>query len=748
MTQLASGKQPSLLTKQVIRDGLRYLFLGRMRVKSGHLPPSPHAISADFVGVCVATNQDPAVDDYVLAQVKALGLTRVRLDFTYGDLGNHNRRFLTRLLDEGLSVTLHVLPPFESAKHMHLPEQQQAWQSFLLAVLDAFGERLSAIEIGNTVNRKRWSGYTWQGFMHAWAIAYPLIKARGITLIGPNVQDFEPFYNISLLKAFQAKKQLPDVHSDNLFVERAIEPERFDHRIFKYQWAKWFKYNLVKKARILQKIGQDYGVKSTVSSAAFWAIYRIQRFLPDGQQKQADYAARYFILLAASGAVTHANWGALICQREGLISDGLTEADYPDLERVAHYARADGEWRNYQPHASFNAVKTVAAMLHGAEYLKPIASANGLEIHAFKRGQTYFHAAWTINGHAYYLDSLYAASDLARASILHRDGHVLNQAPLVTESPMYLAWDDAHRPDVTWQQTKPIKLHAHVHGQQYFAFKQDGWQGLLLANSAEQAHTMLASLHPETLKAPTKEHALRHARNAIWSVPDPRADAKQNLTVKQPVKMYPHKALLDRFKPSKAQRSWDGAMELLRRGIATAMPVAYFEKMGDTTLKQNIYVCEFVESDFTIGQAFMAFSSSEVTFHGLTAEQVYQQFAHFCHTMHVRGIYFRDFSGGNILVKISPTKELSFSLIDTARLHSFDLGAPFNLRIADLTRALNKLHWPGRTRFMQIYLGLNGRQLSWRYQWPFYVYDFKVGLKRKIGRKGWKRLIKRLKGQA
>jgi len=748
MTQLASGKQPSLLTKQVIRDGLSYLFWGRMRVKSGHLPPYPHAVPSDFVGVCVASNQDPATDDYVVAQVQALGLKRVRLDFSYADLNNYNQRFLTRLLAEGFEVTLHLLQPFESAKHMHLPEHQQAWRDFLLAVLDTFGKQVSAIEIGNTVNRKRWCGYTWQGFMQAWAIAHPLIKARGITLVGPNVQDFEPFYNISILKALKAKQQLPDVHSDNLFVERAIEPERFDHRIFKYQWAKWFKYNLVKKARILQKIGHDFGVKSTVSSAVFWAIYRIQRFLPDGQQKQADYAARYFILLAASGAVSHANWGALICQREGLISDGLTEADYPDLERVAQYAQADGALTDYQHHASFKAVKTVAAMLQGAEYIKPIASAQGLEIHLFKNGQGYFHAAWSINGHAYYLDDVYSASDLARAQILHRDGELLKQAPLVTESPMYLLWGHSP-PEMSSPAAKPIKLHAHVQGQTYFAFKQDGWQGLLLAKNAEQAQTMLTSLHPALLKAPSKEGALRHARNAIWSVADPRhVDTKQNLTVKQPVKMYPHKAFLDRFKPSKAQRSWDGAMELLRRGIATAMPVAYFEKVGDTTLKQNFYLCEFVESDFTIGQAFVAFANGEATFHGLTAEQIYQQFAHFCHTMHARGIYFRDFSGGNILVKIGPNQALSFSLIDTARLHSFDLGAPFNLRIADLTRALNKLHWAGRIRFMQIYLGLNGRQLSWRYQWPFYVYDFKVALKRKIGRKGIKRLVKRIKGQA
>jgi hypothetical protein len=270
----------------------------------------------------------------------------------------------------------------------------------------------------------------------------------------------------------------------------------------------------------------------------------------------------------------------------------------------------------------------------------------------------------------------------------------------------------------------------------------------VLANTAEQAQTMFASLHPDALQAPAKAQALRHARNAIWSIADPRETHQgQYLTVKQPQKMYFHKRLLDRFKPTKAQRSWDGAMELLRRGIATAMPVAYFEKVGDTTLKHNFYLCEFVESDFTIGQAFIAFSNGEALFQGLTAEQVYQQFAHFCHTMHARGIYFRDFSGGNILVKIGPNQTLSFSLIDTARLHSFDLGAPFNLRVADLTRALNKLHWPGRQRFMQIYLGLNGQQFTWRYRWPFYLYDLKVELKRKIGRKAWKRLFKRIKGQ-
>ena len=88
-----------------------------------------------------------------------------------------------------------------------------------------------------------------------------------------------------------------------------------------------------------------------------------------------------------------------------------------------------------------------------------------------------------------------------------------------------------------------------------------------------------------------------------------RVIAAKQITIKQPVKMYPHKAFLDKFKPSKAKRSWNGAMELMRRGVATAQPIAYFEKIDDSTLKQNFFLCEYVQADCNIGQIFSAFSA-------------------------------------------------------------------------------------------------------------------------------------------
>ncbi len=742
------NKLPSMLTRQVIYDGLRYILGGRLRIKNAHLPVTEHIISKNFMGVCVASNENPAVDAYIIEQLNVLGIKQVRLDFSYGDLTSFNARFLHTLIANNFSVSLHVVQPFAAAQRIHTIAEQTVWRQFLTGVLNTFGSKIKHLEIGTTINRKRWAGYTLAGFLNAWEIAHALTETHALILAGPNIQDFEPVYNISLLKTLQAKQQLPDIQSNNLFSERVSEPERFDHRIFKYQWATVFKYNLIKKARLLQKIGRNFGVARFISPVAFWAIYRIQRLLPDGAQKQADYLARYFILLASSASLQQANWGAFICQREGLIDDGLTESDYPDLERVAYYKNADGALSDYQPRPSFHAFKTVARHIQGARYIGPIASAKGLEIHHFELNSKPFHAAWTINGKAALLSGIYDSDTLQAAQIIHRDGALLIIKPsLITESPIYLHWGEGF--NIT---LKPnpcladnVTIHAHVKNLQYYPFSAGDWRGLLLAGSAESAQLLMQKLHPESLLAPNKDGTLRHARNAIWAIPNP-IHATGQLTVKQPVKMYPHKAFLDRFKPSKAKRSWNGAMELMRRGVNTAQPIAYFEKVGDLSLKQNFYICAFVPADTNVGQIFLAYARGEYDFLGLSPELVYAQLANYCHAMHSRGVHFRDLSGGNILVNIDAKKQLTFSLIDTARIHSYNDGIAFNLRIADLTRACHKLNWPGRERFMQIYCALTGRQFTWQYRLQFRLYDFKVWLKRTIGRKGIKRLVQRIKG--
>ena len=748
-----SANQPSMLTVAIIRKGLAYILSGKLCIRHGHLPPANHHVPENFIGVCVASASDANTDDYVITQLRELGIQEVRLDFTYGDLEHFNARFLARLITEKLNVTLHIVQPFKAASNMESVDEQHRWQAFIDATLTRFGANISRIEIGTTINRKRWAGYTMQGFLRAWEIAFIAAKQHNIPLAGPNVTDFEPIYNIGVLSMLQAKKQLPDVHTNNLFSERVAEPERFDHRIFKYRWATALKFNLIKKARLLKKVGADFGVSRFISPVAFWAIYRIERLLKDGEQKQADYAARYMLLNAASGALDQAFWGALICHREGLIDDGLSDAEYPTLERVSHYANVDGQLQNFRHHASFNAIKTVASMVQGSQYISAIVTTNGLEIHHFQTTTHEMHALWTINGKIAFLSDIYDTSDILQADIIDRDGNKFDAAVNhISESPIYICWPKGRSINTKspLALAKDLAIHAHIKNMQYYPFRQDGWFGLVLAKSVEEALIIGKELHPDSLTSPQKNASLRHARNAIWALPDPR-NPEHQVTVKQPVKMYPHKALLDRFKPSKAKRSWNGAVELLRRGVNTAHPVAFFEKENDTSLKQNFYICDYVKADCSVGEMFIHFAKGNQTFHfvnqnySISAEDTYTQLAQYLQRMHGSGTFFRDLSGGNVLVQLQENQTLHFSLIDTARAHFYTYPLALELRYTDLARICNKLHWEGRERFMHLYLALIGRKVNFDYKVKkaFYLYDFKVAFKRKFGRKGIKKLIRK-----
>ena len=726
---------------------LAYVFGGKLRVPNGHRPPSGHVIPDDFAGVGVATSDDPAVDAYVIDRLQEAGIRHVRVDLTYGDADKAAGRLLDALCAQSFRVMLHLVQPFDAARKMSSEATRVAWRDFVVDTLDRFGDRIELLEVGSTTNRKRWAGYTLDGFLAMWEIAHQEARSRGIILAGPSVTDFEPPFNIGLLSLLQRRKQLPDIHTDNLFSERCTEPERYDHKIFGPRLAPLIRFNLIKKARVLQKIGADFGVPRLYSPAAFWTLPRIGRLLPNTEEKQADYLARYLLLCAASGALERAWWGPFICHREGLIDDGYPK--YPALERITHYAAVTGELRDFRIRPAFHALQSFARLIPGSRYDGRLNASELLEVHSFASTERRVHAVWTINGMAAALADVYDAEDLKAATCISRDGERLDVPPtLAGESPVYLCWPPEREPKIRSgaDVLKGVSIDWHIAGKTYFFFREDGWQGVLLARDANEAAKLLQGIRPERIVAPPQEAILRHARNAIWTIADPRREGTK-LVVKQPVKMHFHKKLLDRFKPSKALRSWSGTNELLRRGISAAPPVAYFEKRGDASLMQNFYLCEHVAAEFTAREMVSAFSRGEPVFEGIAEADAYQQLVDFLLTMHGRGVFFRDLSGGNILVSKAANGKFEFSLIDTGRIHVFNRPLVMGKRLSDLARICNKMHWAGRQKFLGRYMDVLGKKFSWQHKIPLYLYDTKVALKRYVGRKGIKRLFSRRRAE-
>lgn len=723
---------------------VRGIFKGLLRSPLGNTPKIGHVIPHNFSGVCVAMSSSQSVNAYLIEQLVKLKTPCVRIDLTYGDDNHHVAKFIEAIHQQSIEIHLHLVQPLNSAKKIYTTEEQEIWRHFVANMADRYANNVAHIEIGSTINRKRWAGYSLSGFLIAWSIAYQEITSRQIRLAGPSITDFEPVYNLGILALLKSKHQLPDIVSNNLFSERCTEPERDDHKIVGRSFARIAGFRLIKKAHVLMNISHAYGIQHLISPAAFWTLPRIERLLPDSEQKQADYLTRYMVLCAASGDLDYVGWGPLVCHREGLIDDAVKP--YPELERITLYRNIGHRLSAMRTRDAFRAMQAFNERILGATYLGPAISKSsrndGLEIHVFKHTQYLIHIAWTINGKVALIKDLYPEGlTAAIATFNHLGESRLSIPEVITESPLYI-----HFPanaDIETSQNvslcNNVAIHAHIADKSYFEINTNGWRGLLLAKNKTEAEHLMVALQPQDMVAQKRTQSLRYARNAIWTIQDPRNN-EHKLVVKQPVTMHAHKKWLDRNKPSKALRSWNGACELLRRGVANATPVAYLERIDDRSLMQNYYVCEFVDATCSLRDALNAFAKGQESIEGIMPQTLYPALCDFIFNMHSRGVFFRDLSSGNILI----TKEenyLHFSLIDTARARFYSQGTPLNERLSDLTRACNKMPVGGREWLMREYMRKMGKTFGSRQRFPFHLYDTKVFLKRYTKAKTWKRLI-------
>lgn len=711
-----------------LRANLGFVLSGGFRMSGGHRPPADHAVPSDFAGLCVASSSDPACDDYVIRHLRELGVDHVRLDYTYGSDERHTSRFLGRLIESDVHVLLHLVQPFDEARRMNTADAQERWRAFVEATLDRWGARIEALEVGSTVNRRKWAGYTLDSFMTAWRIAHKAARERSVRICGPNVTDFEPFYNVALLDRMKKDGLLPDIHTDNLFAERATEPENYDHKICGHTLAPLIKYNVVKKARLLERIAERYGVRATWSTHVAWSKRRIDRILPNVDEKQADYLARYCLLAAASGALTRVYWGPMIGQREGIIDDGTDE--YPEpIPHVTLYERAYGAMAGYRVRPALQALKTFNVLVPGSRYLRRLNYSFGLEVHAFAGRDHLFHALWTTNGRGADVSAIYHAQDVVNGEWLDRDGRPLDEPPaMISESPCYVRWAP-DRSVAVRRHVKPLpvlSIHEPVH-----PYQGAGWRGCVAAAGASECETLLNVIAPQRLGEASRQAVLRDARNAVWQIADPR-DPAQSIVVKRALVTKWHKKVLDCLKPSKARRSWNGACELLRRGIETPRPIAFFEQAAKTAWTENFYLCAFEPGDLSVRRYFTAYAQGSDTHEGMAAPEFYRLLATFLLNMHRRGVYFRDLSAGNILVLKEEDGGIRFSLIDTARARFYDRPASMRQRLSDLKRIAHPLDWPGREQFVGLYLDALGEEFTAARQRPFRLYDLKHRIKNRL----------------
>ncbi|HET8838657.1 MAG TPA: Kdo domain containing protein [Flavobacteriaceae bacterium] len=131
------------------------------------------------------------------------------------------------------------------------------------------------------------------------------------------------------------------------------------------------------------------------------------------------------------------------------------------------------------------------------------------------------------------------------------------------------------------------------------------------------------------------------------------------------------------FRKSKAQRSFEHAEYLLKKGICTPKPIAYLQEDSGIFFGKSYYVSEHLEYDLTYRDII-----HDQTFPN--RHEILRQFTRFTHKLHENGIEFLDHSPGNTLIVINGN-QYEFCLVDLNRM-KFHENMDYNTRIGNFKK--------------------------------------------------------------
>lgn len=400
----------------------------------------PHTVGHDFFGINVAPSPTRELEDLHMQRLCELGITQVRTDYAYASNRELTERWIHRLCAQGFDVLLHLVQPAEDASQMERKAPQQRWGQFVESVLARFEGKIRLAEIGSTPNRHSWSGYSIGDYVTAFSLAREIADQRGVELIGPNVEDFAPYFLVAILARLRrAGIRLPFV-TDNLFVDRAGEPETFDPHVFRSWFMTIHRLDLVRKSYYLDLIGRACAMGPPICTYTYWTINpkpwkSRPRYI--SEEQQANHLVRYFTYSAAAGHLRRVYWGQMSGFFKGIIDDGARLRFDPPA--VFQRLLNDGAIEDYRARPAFESFRVMVEQLRDTNFVRKRSSgqSNAYVFEFEKRGHPFF-VAWTKNGCQADFSAIVPKQEIVR--MVDRDGK--DMAPCgsitITEKPLYL----------------------------------------------------------------------------------------------------------------------------------------------------------------------------------------------------------------------------------------------------------------------------------------------------------------------
>ncbi len=131
------------------------------------------------------------------------------------------------------------------------------------------------------------------------------------------------------------------------------------------------------------------------------------------------------------------------------------------------------------------------------------------------------------------------------------------------------------------------------------------------------------------------------------------------------------------FRKSKAERSYENSLEIIRRGFHSPTPIAYIEEFRYGKLRNSYFLCAYLEKHNTMRLYLDGVEKNDAL---LTA------FSQYTAELHCAGIFHKDYSPGNILWKYNvDSGRYEFYIVDTNRMEFIEYGKRYLKNLSRLS---------------------------------------------------------------
>jgi hypothetical protein len=371
-------KKFSFFNRAFVKNAFLLILSPKLFFNDGHIPPKNHKIPNHFFGLSL-TIEDLIEDPIgVVEMCRQHKMRDITLLIPSNRISEFSPTFMDDLIGHDIKFNLKLV--LVNQEDIYLQ-----WRELLDLTLMGYQAYIASIEIEMT----SFSNQALHAFLNLWAMTFNIARLKKIKVAGPSIPSFSPFFNDMVFQLLKDKYQLPDIHTINLTNEMDKEPELIYSNFLIPKLGKLFKFNLIKKLALIQRIAESFNIKN------IYGAIELKR------HEITSYTLRAISLLIASGRLT----------------------------------------KLYLPYHNAEGILFLINRMEGMTYLGALFNDMPFEIHHFKNDKEQMHAIWTRDDKTINPESFYHIEDIYTAKIYDSHGDIIDRTQFkITDTPIYLVW--------------------------------------------------------------------------------------------------------------------------------------------------------------------------------------------------------------------------------------------------------------------------------------------------------------------